>query len=125
MKETSIGGKSVSLLSHSLSISMCLNCYLNIAHWSLNMSSAWASAVEKMGLKSDSKVKAQFFISKHLGEGTSNPLQYSCLGNPWTEEPGELKSMGSQKVRHNLATKPPAYVLPVGTMPRTGPSLLT
>ena len=25
---------------------------------------------------------------------------------PWTEEPGELQSMGSQRVRHNLATKP-------------------
>ena len=24
------------------------------------------------------------------GEGNSNPLQYSCLENPWTEEPGEL-----------------------------------
>ena len=26
---------------------------------------------------------------------------------PWTEEPGSLQSMGSQSVRHNLATKPP------------------
>ena len=24
---------------------------------------------------------------------------------PWTEEPGRLQSMGSQKVRHELATK--------------------
>ena len=24
---------------------------------------------------------------------------------PWTEEPGGLKSMGSQRVEHNLATK--------------------
>ena len=24
---------------------------------------------------------------------------------PWTEEPGGLQSMGSQKVRHDLATK--------------------
>jgi len=22
------------------------------------------------------------------GEGTGNPLQYSCLENPWTEKPG-------------------------------------
>ena len=29
-------------------------------------------------------------------EGSGNPLQYSCLGNPWTEEPGELQSMGSR-----------------------------
>ena len=24
------------------------------------------------------------------GEGNGNPLQYSCLENPWTEEPGWL-----------------------------------
>ena len=39
------------------------------------------------------------------GEGHSNPFQYSCLGNPWTEEPGGLQSMGLQIVEHNLATK--------------------
>ena len=32
--------------------------------------------------------------------GNGNPLQYSCLENPWTKEPGWLQSMGSQ-VRHN------------------------
>ena len=36
--------------------------------------------------------------AKHLlrntGEGNGNPLQYSCLENPWTEEPGGLQSMG-------------------------------
>ena len=26
---------------------------------------------------------------------------------PWTEEPGELQSTGSQRVRQDLATKPP------------------
>ena len=31
------------------------------------------------------------------GEGSGNPLRYSCLEN-WTEEPGRLESMGSQKV---------------------------
>ena len=25
---------------------------------------------------------------------------------PWTEEPGRLQSMGSQRVRHDLATEP-------------------
>ena len=32
------------------------------------------------------------------GEGTGNLLQCSCLENPWTEEPGGLQSMGSQRV---------------------------
>ena len=31
------------------------------------------------------------------GEGSGNPLQYSCLGNPWTEETEGLQSMGSQE----------------------------
>ena len=44
------------------------------------------------------------------GEGNGNPLQYSCLENPmdrgawrvlWTEEPGELQSMGSQRVGYD------------------------
>ena len=30
-------------------------------------------------------------------EGNGNPLQYSCLGNPWAEEPGGLLSMGLKK----------------------------
>ena len=29
------------------------------------------------------------------GEGNDNPLHYSCLGIPWTKEPGGLLSMGS------------------------------
>ena len=38
-------------------------------------------------------------------EEHSNPLQYSCLGNPYTEQPKVLQSMGLQRVRHNWATK--------------------
>ena len=29
------------------------------------------------------------------------PLQYSCLENPWAEEPGRLQSTGSWRVRHD------------------------
>ena len=35
------------------------------------------------------------------GRGQGNPLQCSCLENPWTEEPGGLQSMGSHRVRHD------------------------
>ena len=31
-------------------------------------------------------------------EGKGNPLQYSCLEIPWTEERGGLQSLGSQGV---------------------------
>ena len=35
------------------------------------------------------------------GEGNGNPFQYTCLRIPWTEEPGGLHSMGSQRVGHD------------------------
>ena len=28
---------------------------------------------------------------RSLGEGNGSQLQYSCLGNPWTEKPGRLQ----------------------------------
>ena len=31
----------------------------------------------------------------------SNPVQYPCLENPWTEEPGGLQSIESDRVRHD------------------------
>ena len=35
------------------------------------------------------------------GGGHCNPLQYSFLENPMTEEPGGLQSMGSHRVGHD------------------------
>ena len=39
------------------------------------------------------------------GKGNSYPLQYSCWEIPRTEKPGELQSMGSQRVGHNWETE--------------------
>ena len=40
------------------------------------------------------------------GGGAWQPTPVFLPGEfPWTEEPGGLQSMGSQRVRHNLATK--------------------
>ena len=39
------------------------------------------------------------------GIGSGNLLQYSCLENPWTEEPVELQSMTSQRIGHDRASK--------------------
>ena len=44
-------------------------------------------------------------LGRYPGEGNSNPLQYSCLESLWTEEPGGLQSVGSQRVRHHWGTK--------------------
>ena len=38
------------------------------------------------------------------GEGNGTPLQYSCLENPWMEEPGRLQFMGSLRVGHDWTT---------------------
>ena len=35
-------------------------------------------------------------LGRSSGEGNGNPLLYSCLENPWTEEHGGLQSMGLQ-----------------------------
>ena len=40
-------------------------------------------------------------LGRSPGEGNGNSLQYSCLGNSWTEEPVSLQSMRSQRVEHN------------------------
>ena len=45
--------------------------------------------------------------------GQKNPLEYEMATPssilvweiPWTEEPGGLQFMGSQRIRHNLVTK--------------------
>ena len=41
-------------------------------------------------------------LGRSPGEGNGNPLQYPCLENPWTEEPGRLQSTGLQRDGHNL-----------------------
>ena len=41
------------------------------------------------------------WIRMILGGGHGNPLQYSCLENPWTEEPGGLQSRRLQRVGHD------------------------
>ena len=40
-------------------------------------------------------------VGRFPGEENGNSLQYSCLGNPWTEEPGRLQFMGLQRVGHD------------------------
>ena len=45
-------------------------------------------------------------LERSPGGGHSNPLQYSCLEIPWTEEPGGLQSMGSQSLLLMTATPP-------------------
>ena len=34
-------------------------------------------------------------LGRSPGEGHGNPLQYSCLENPWAEEPGSIRPYSS------------------------------
>ena len=43
-------------------------------------------------------------LGRSPGEGNGNPPQYPCLKIPWTEEPGRLQSVRSQRVGHDWAT---------------------
>ena len=43
-------------------------------------------------------------LGRSPGEGNGYPLQYFALEVPWTDEPGGLQSMGSQRVRRDWAT---------------------
>ena len=40
-------------------------------------------------------------LGRSPGEGSNNLLQYSYLEFPWTEKPGGLESMGSQRIGHD------------------------
>ena len=44
-------------------------------------------------------------LRRSSGEGNGNPLQYSCLGIPWTMEPRGLQSTGSQKSQTWLSNR--------------------
>ena len=44
------------------------------------------------------------FPYRSPGEGDGNPLQYSCLENFLTQEPGKLQSIGSKRVGHGRMT---------------------
>ena len=54
-------------------------------------------------LKGKDTILTKYLLSTKLpGGGHGNPFQYSCLENPpWTEEPGGLQSIGSQRARHD------------------------
>ena len=47
-------------------------------------------------------------LGRSPGEGNGNPLQYSCLENPMDRGAWRATVHGVTRVRHDLATKPPA-----------------
>ena len=57
--------------------------------------------IARTGMPAMLKTRVWSLVGKSPGEGTGNPLQYPCLENPRTKEPGRLLSMGSQRVGHD------------------------
>ena len=68
------------------------NLYTN---WNFTVCVKFSHITAVWGYKSNPSI--------YIGEGNMNALQYSCLENPWTEEPGGLQSTESW-VGHNWAT---------------------
>ena len=48
----------------------------------------------------------QIWVGKNPWRRKWQPIQFSCWRISWTEEPGRLQSMGSQRVGHNWMTNP-------------------
>ena len=63
------------------------------------------SVVENLPACSAEDVSSIPGLGRSPGEGNRNGVQYSCLGNSWTEESGRLQSTGLQKSWAGLATK--------------------
>ena len=55
------------------------------------------------------KICLQCGIEKIPAGGHGNLLQYSCLENPWTDEPSGLQSMWSQRFGHDWVTNTRIY----------------
>ena len=90
---------------HILVIHVISKCLLLISGAILvyPRASRWLSSKESACLAGDAGSIPGSRISP--GEGIGNPIQYSCLGNPWTEEPGGLQPTRLLRVGHDLATK--------------------
>ena len=57
-------------------------------------------------------------LGRSPGEGNGNPLQYSCLENGTDREVWWIQSTGSQRVRHNWASKTHTYIIQKQVSPK-------
>ena len=63
-----------------------------MAHTVKHLPTMWVTRVQSLGW--------EYLLEKEMATHCST-LAWKI---PWTEEPGSLQSMGSQRVRHDLAT---------------------
>ena len=81
------------------SFSSYFRCRVRLFTWLFSCFLRYACIAMNLPLSTAFTVSHRF-----CREGNGTPLQYSCLENPWTEEPGRLQSMGSLRVRHDWVT---------------------
>ena len=62
-----------------------------------NLAAMWETRVRPLGWEDP------------LEEGMTTPCSILAWRIPWTEEPGRLQSMGSQRVKYNRETNTPTY----------------
>ena len=75
---------------------------LSISHWFLLDFPIGANGKEfTYQFRRPGRCRFNPWVEQIPGGRHGNPLQCSCQGNPWTEEPGRLQSIGSQRVGHN------------------------
>ena len=67
-------------------------------HVEEEQSSVWALYQRAEGRKGFFKEVVFMLKPKELKSSKRRELHYSCLENPWTEEPGRLQSIGSQEL---------------------------
>ena len=76
--------------------------FLLIEVWLLHGSPWWLSSKESAcNARAAGDLGSVPGLGRPPGEGSGNPLQYSCLKNPIPEEPGGIQSVGSQRVGHD------------------------
>ena len=100
---------------HLLSFSGWKNCDSFYHQWHLTFYELWSSLVVQT-VKNLSATREDVGsipgLGRSAGGGNGSSLQYSCLENPWTEEPGGLQFMGSSRVRIRCSSLYPMPKLP-------------
>ena len=82
--------------------SICYTCPSLVAQTVKNPPAVWETLVRSPGWE-DPLEESMATHSRILAWRI--PMDRSSAGSPWTEEPAELRSMGSQRVGYDWATK--------------------
>ena len=88
LRALNVGPKSCAHLGPSCTTVTCSSC----------------GSTGKVSACSAGDARFDLWVRRSPGEENGYSLQYSYLENPWTEKPGGIQSMGSQRVEYNWAT---------------------